>query len=200
VVLDTRGDKQNLVYQSLHAKDIPRYHRLDPLNLVKRPKWGRQHADKDTGASTIDRYFRGRHVMADRSRTTKRLHLADLRTPAAAAAAPAGVTQGSATLAQPLLLLTSRVPGSGGAAGSSSSASKLRLPEPSYIPLMAETTNAAAAGGGGGGGGGWRDGGGGEGLSTQQQLDPYLLVAEVRPLRPATHHAATAAAAARDAE
>jgi hypothetical protein len=183
VVLDTRGDKQNLVYQSLHAKDIPRYHRLDPLNLVKPPKWNRQHADKDTGASTIDRYFRGRHVMADRNRATKRLHLADLRTPAAAA--PAGAAAGSSSLAQPLLLLTSRLPGSGAVTSSSSSASELSLPEPSYIPLAAETSLGAAAAAGSGGGG-WRDAGGGagDGLSTQQQLDPYQLVAEVRRLPP----------------
>lgn len=34
-MLDTSGDANNSLYESLYGGDVPRYNRLDPLDLVR---------------------------------------------------------------------------------------------------------------------------------------------------------------------
>lgn len=58
-VLDTVGDSNNAVFESLYASAVPRYHRVDPLNLVSaRYSWQTQvqQADKDAGNMQANRY------------------------------------------------------------------------------------------------------------------------------------------------
>lgn len=58
VTLDTEGDANNALYESLYGGDVPRYNRLDPLDLVRvsRRLGGQLLAgDADTGNTTADR-------------------------------------------------------------------------------------------------------------------------------------------------
>lgn len=57
VVLDTVGDANNAMYESLYAGSVPRYTRLDPLQLVASSSgaWAAQLRDGDTGAVRADR-------------------------------------------------------------------------------------------------------------------------------------------------
>lgn len=59
-VLDTVGDANNTMFESLHAGSVPRYSRLDPLNIVSsraRLTWQAQLQlpDTDAGNSRTDR-------------------------------------------------------------------------------------------------------------------------------------------------
>jgi hypothetical protein len=60
-VLDTVGDANNTMFEALHAGSVPRYSRLDPLNIASsRPRltWQAQLQlpDTDAGNSRTDRY------------------------------------------------------------------------------------------------------------------------------------------------
>ena len=134
--LDTSGDIKNSMYQSLYAGDIPRYNRLDPLNLVtsRRSLQAQQQQlaeNKQTGSLASDRYFRGRHLMQSRSRSMKRIHVADLRPP-----------QQQKHVSSSKLLLLGSAPSAPAAAGAGASSRKLRIPEPEFIPLTAEGAKA----------------------------------------------------------
>jgi hypothetical protein len=85
--LDTTGDPHNVTYQSLYARDVPRYTRIDPLNLVGDPRlryaWQREAAaaaaEAARGESRLQRYFRGAAAVAERSRKAKRVRISELR-------------------------------------------------------------------------------------------------------------------------
>eukprot|EP00775_Hariotina_reticulata_P010037 gene10037-10193_t len=62
VILDTTGDANNAMYEGLYAGTIPRYTRLDPLNLVTSDKHARQLADSDAGNVWANRYYKGRNA------------------------------------------------------------------------------------------------------------------------------------------
>lgn len=55
--LDTSGDANNTLYETLYGGDVPRYNRLDPLDLVRvNRRLGRQMAgDAEVGNTTADR-------------------------------------------------------------------------------------------------------------------------------------------------
>lgn len=57
VTLDTRGDANNALYESLYGGDVPRYTRMDPLDLVRvsRRIGGQLAFDGSTGNATADR-------------------------------------------------------------------------------------------------------------------------------------------------
>jgi hypothetical protein len=57
VTLDTRGDANNALYESLYGGDVPRYTRMDPLDLVRvsRRLGGQLAVDGSTGNATADR-------------------------------------------------------------------------------------------------------------------------------------------------
>ncbi len=57
VTLDTSGDANNALYESLYGGDVPRYNRMDPLDLVRvSRRLGVQLAvDGSTGNATADR-------------------------------------------------------------------------------------------------------------------------------------------------
>lgn len=56
-VLDTSGDANNALYESLYGGDVPRYNRMDPLDLVRvsRRLGAQLAADTNTGNATADR-------------------------------------------------------------------------------------------------------------------------------------------------
>lgn len=58
VLLDTVGDANNAMFESLYAGSVPRYHRVDPLNIVSSAKYSwetQQQADKDAGNTRANR-------------------------------------------------------------------------------------------------------------------------------------------------
>jgi hypothetical protein len=55
VFLDTAGDANNAMYEGLYAGTVPRYTRLDPLNLVTCNKNAMRLADSDAGNVTANR-------------------------------------------------------------------------------------------------------------------------------------------------
>lgn len=61
VILDTDGDAQNALYESLYAGTVPRYRRLDPLRLVASTRLAvhQQEADASTGNRNADRQVGG---------------------------------------------------------------------------------------------------------------------------------------------
>jgi hypothetical protein len=131
--LDTTGDIKNSMYQSLYAGDIPRYNRLDPLNLVSSNRSLKAQQQQltegnQTGSLACDRYYRGRHMLQHRNRSMKRIHVADLRPP-----------QQQQAPASKLLLFGTAPPPPAAASGMSGTGSrKLKIPEPEFIPLTAE--------------------------------------------------------------
>jgi hypothetical protein len=58
VTLDTSGDANNALYESLYGGDLPRYNRMDPLDLVRvsRRLGGQLQGDADVGNTTADRW------------------------------------------------------------------------------------------------------------------------------------------------
>lgn len=58
VTLDTSGDANNALYESLYGGDLPRYNRMDPLDLVRvsRRLGGQLQRDADIGNTTADRW------------------------------------------------------------------------------------------------------------------------------------------------
>jgi hypothetical protein len=57
VTLDTSGDANNALYESLYGGDVPRYNRMDPLDLVRvsRRLGVQQAGDTNLGNAAADR-------------------------------------------------------------------------------------------------------------------------------------------------
>jgi hypothetical protein len=138
LVLDTAGDPANVTYQSLYARDVPRFSRVDPLNLLGdtrlRYAWQRDAAaaaaDREAGAqSGGPRYFQGRWALQERNKKARRVRLGDERAAAAEAAAAAALAGGRQRTGgwQPQ-------PGGGGGG--------MGLPLPTYVPLGAAADTA----------------------------------------------------------
>ncbi|DBB14987.1 hypothetical protein WJX82_009217 [Trebouxia sp. C0006] len=85
--LDSRGDRNNLVYNGLYRADIAAYHRTDPGGLARgaTQHHGRHNqrftdfetdaATQKTGSFSAPRYFGARQARAERDRGLKRLRL-----------------------------------------------------------------------------------------------------------------------------
>lgn len=58
VILDTSGDANNALYESLYSGDVPRYNRMDPLDLVRvsRRLGVQLTGDTNLGNAAADRY------------------------------------------------------------------------------------------------------------------------------------------------
>lgn len=58
VLLDTVGDANNAMFESLYAGSVPRYHRVDPLNLVSSARYSSEtqlQGDRDAGNNRANR-------------------------------------------------------------------------------------------------------------------------------------------------
>ncbi|DBA66769.1 TPA: hypothetical protein ACH3X2_001915 [Trebouxia sp. C0005] len=85
--LDSRGDRNNLVYHALYRADIAAYHRTDPGGLARgatqhHGRHNQRFNDPETDAAaqkaggfSAPRYFGARQARAERDRSLKRLRL-----------------------------------------------------------------------------------------------------------------------------
>ncbi|DBB01993.1 TPA: hypothetical protein ACH3X1_000578 [Trebouxia sp. C0004] len=135
--LDSRGDRNNLVYNGLYRADIAAYHRTDPSGLARgatqhHGRHNQRFVDPETDAATqkaggfsAPRYFGARQARAERDRGLKRLRLGH------ALEGPQGRAEQDKALKK--LRLGHALEGTQGS--KQNGPAKLSLPLPVFIPL-----------------------------------------------------------------